>query len=95
MAVFKKKAVIKVARYDKLKQQTITVETLDKMMHFVLNSGTGYIASIIAGLKILCLVGWYWVRSSVVKDQMLIEKQHSEITNVHDNIDQINSDDLD
>ena len=63
---------------------------LDQQMKFVLDSGTGYTGSIIAGLKILVIAAYYFVRSKMIdgvdesmrNDQIILDnlKMQKELT---------------
>ena len=57
-------------------QKNISTQKLDELMTFVMrDNGTGYLAAIIAALKLLVCAAYLIARNSLVDKELMLEKQ--------------------
>lgn len=64
--------------YSKFRTKHITIDQLDEMVNFVLESPNGKYGSIIAGLKLLVIFAYVWTRKRLVDEDMQMFKQEYE-----------------
>jgi isocitrate lyase len=76
--------------YKSIQQNSISVNQLDAIASIVINSGTGTVASIIAGVKLILILGWLVARSRMINEQMLVAQQLYEQQTTADNEDAVN-----
>lgn len=81
--------------YSKYDTSLIDSERIDALIGIVLDSGKGYLASIIAGCKLLCVGVFVFIKWTMMKKDQEINKQKYEKKQTNNNKDQINEDSLD
>lgn len=72
----------------------LSVAQMDKLMGFVIDSGTGTWGAIIAGLKLLAIGAYVYARRSLIEDEAERLKQGYGQDQAHGNQDQVDGDNL-
>lgn len=81
--------------YKKHRSKNIDPKMLDDLMEIVLISGTSYIASIIAGTKVIIFFVYVIARKKIIDNLLLIKKQEYEQKRVQSNTSDIGEDEFD
>jgi len=81
--------------YEKYDTKIVDEKVIDDLIQMVLSAGTGYWASIIAGIKLLCIAAFIFIKWRMLEKDLMIAKQKYQIKQSKNNKDQINQDDLD
>jgi hypothetical protein len=78
--------------YKQHKNNSLTVDQLDKIAAVITNAGGGYINNIIAAIKLLLILAWVISRKLMIEHEMLIAKQVYEQERNEDNQGQVDED---
>lgn len=79
--------------WSKYGRPAFTAQQLDELMKFVMNSGTGYIGAIIAGIKILFIGAYMIARDKMVNQSMQVDRYEAEkeLNSHHGNQNEVNN----
>lgn len=81
--------------YKKYETKLVKLEDLDKLMAVILDAGTSYWKTIVAGLQILAFFVYLWARKQLIDEQMQLAKQAYEQARVNAGRTDLGRDNLD